>query len=89
MWPNIRKKNLGVVLIINSQQSLMFQYTDIILDNARSSLTEIYDMIHIFVHISVTTDIWGNIAKNLSLSQYADILLNIGISLKNRVFVGP
>lgn len=36
MWPNIRKKNLGVVLIINSQQSLMFQYTDIILDNARS-----------------------------------------------------
>lgn len=68
MWPNIRKKNLGVVLIINSQQSLMFQYTDIILDNARSSLTEIYDMIHIFVHISVTTDIWGNIAKNLCLS---------------------
>lgn len=46
----------------------MFQYTDIILDNARSSLTEIYDMIHIFVHISVTTDIWGNIAKNLCLS---------------------
>lgn len=51
------KTNLGAVLIINSQQSLMFQCTDIILDNAPSSLTEIYDMIHIFIHISVTIDI--------------------------------
>lgn len=75
---------------INSRQSLMFQYTDIILDNARSSLTEIYDMIHIFVHISVTTDIWGNIAKNLCLSASMLIyFLILALASKIESLLGP